>query len=228
MAIWIDNRELRSVIPKQLKRFGVEIAGYRNLIAGDYLVQGVETIPVERKDVHDYVNSLVSGRLNNELYKLSFNYPISLLVVEGFVEDVLIYGGVKRSAYFSSLVGSFIKKAPLGEGGIINLICVNSAYDTAQILRFMDEKLKSVDGMIRLPKAQKIPIRKEKQLLHSIACFPGIGEVRARDLLSHFGTYRNLVCASLKELEEVKGIGRKTAVLLYNLFNLYYEEGDKE
>jgi len=218
IMIWIDNREKRSIVPARLERMGVEVK-YANLPVADYIVQGLIEIPVERKAVNDYVASLVSGRLNNELYRLSYNYPYSLLIVEGFIDEVLLYRNIKRQNYFSSLVGSFIKTSQDGKSGIVHLITVSTPFDTALVLYYLDKKVASEEEMIRLPKAEKHKVPDEKRLVYIVASLPDIGEVKAEKLLNHFGNLKNLINASPQELMKVPGIGKKTAQKLYDLFN---------
>jgi excinuclease ABC subunit C len=40
---------------------------------------------------------------------------------------------------------------------------------------------------------------------------PGLGEVRRKALLRHFGSLKRLTAASVEEIVEVPGIGRRTA-----------------
>jgi Fanconi anemia group M protein len=53
---------------------------------------------------------------------------------------------------------------------------------------------------------------------------PGVSAVRARALLRHFRTLRNLFNASVERLMEVEGVGRKTAEKIYEVANLEYED----
>jgi len=40
---------------------------------------------------------------------------------------------------------------------------------------------------------------------------PGLGEVRRKALLKHFGSLKRLSAATVEEITEVPGIGRRTA-----------------
>jgi excinuclease ABC subunit C len=40
---------------------------------------------------------------------------------------------------------------------------------------------------------------------------PGLGEIRRKALLRHFGSLRRLAAASVEEIAEVPGVGRRTA-----------------
>ena len=64
--ILIDYREGQSDVPQELKNLGVPTT-MTTLEVGDYVVSGRENICVSRKECVDYVGSLTSGHLNNEL-----------------------------------------------------------------------------------------------------------------------------------------------------------------
>jgi excinuclease ABC subunit C len=54
--------------------------------------------------------------------------------------------------------------------------------------------------------------RRSKSMVESLLDdVPGLGEVRRRTLIKHFGSLRKLRAASVEELEQVPGIGRRTA-----------------
>lgn len=47
----------------------------------------------------------------------------------------------------------------------------------------------------------------------------GIGAKRKRDLLNYFGSVEEISQASLKDIEKVSGINKKTAEKIYNYFH---------
>jgi len=54
--------------------------------------------------------------------------------------------------------------------------------------------------------------RRSKSMVESLLDdVPGLGEVRRKTLIKHFGSLRKLRAASIEELEQVPGIGRRTA-----------------
>jgi len=52
----------------------------------------------------------------------------------------------------------------------------------------------------------------------------GIGPSRAISLLKHFKTIRNLSNASIEELAQVEGIGKITALKIFQVLNSAYQE----
>ncbi len=55
------------------------------------------------------------------------------------------------------------------------------------------------------------PKGKRKQQLFILQGLPGVGSERAEGLLNVFGSVKSVMMASNKELQEVKGIGKKIA-----------------
>jgi len=210
MTIVVDTREIPSGIPDLLKQLKVPIT-MAQLVHGDYWVG---SLPVSRKEVNDYVSSLTSGHLNTELYELSHGYGMSFLIVEGNITQALMGGGFSRDSYFSSLVGSAIKRAPDGAQGVINLISVDNKWDTALLLKHMHEKILS--GEQRLPKMERSAQGPEATLVYALAAYPGIGETRARNIVKKFDGLDSLLSASVESIAEVENIGEKTAQKFYD------------
>ena len=222
--IIIDTREKRSYVPKKLQDWNIPIT-FSVLEVGDYVCVGKENVVVSRKEVHDYVGSLTSGHLNNELYDMSRNYPYAILIVEGFVSEALMYRKLKRYNFFSSLVGSTLKRAPEGRQGVISVLCAETPFDTALILKFIHDKVTEEEGLIRKPVLQAIRWKPEERTVAILAAFEGVGEKRAQDILKHFGTLKAVCEASVEELMEVKGIGRRIAESIYNTWRSQWKGG---
>jgi len=216
--ILVDIRESKSPVPRFLDKLGAKYE-FVELEIGDYVVGEVV---VERKNVNDYVASLTSGRLANQLYQLSYHYPISVLIVEGYIDEVLYYRKIKRQTYISSLAGSLLKRAPEGERGIINLVMVTSPFDTAVFLKYLHEKWSK--GEPRLPViTKKKAVNEKERALMILSSLPGISEVRAEKLLNHFKSVKAVFNASTEELMRVEGIGRKTAESIYRIIRGVFE-----
>ena len=78
--IKVDVRENNGPIPSLLRSMNVKFDTVV-LEVGDYVVGDV--VCIERKEVGDYLNSLFDGRLHTQLYEMSRNYEVSVLIVEG-------------------------------------------------------------------------------------------------------------------------------------------------
>lgn len=224
--IFPDKRERNSIVPTQLENLKVPLT-YQMLDVGDYIISGSIDICAERKAIDDYVSSLISGRLNNELYNMSFNYPINILIVEGYIEEVLIERKIKRQSYLANLAGVLVKRSPEGESGFISIVMVSNPYDTALLLKYLHDRVTEEDGLVRLPRAQRMKVKPEKRVLYVASSLPTVSEKRGKDLLIEFKTLRNLANATIDELTEVSGIGGKTARKIYNIFNKEFKEEER-
>jgi ERCC4-type nuclease len=69
-----------------------------------------------------------------------------------------------------------------------------------------------------------VPKRAEPReaMLAVVEGLPGVGPERAEALLRKFGTLSALFSASAEELEQVEGVGEKTAKRLEELFRLKF------
>src|SRR5262249_44425498 len=53
--------------------------------------------------------------------------------------------------------------------------------------------------------------RSKRMISSSLDAVPGLGEVRRKALLRHFGSLKRLKAATVEEIVEVPGVGRRTA-----------------
>jgi excinuclease ABC subunit C len=61
--------------------------------------------------------------------------------------------------------------------------------------------------------------RKKRTIMSELDKIPGVGEVRKRALITHFGTIAKIRTANLPSLEQVKGIPPKLAQTVYDYFH---------
>lgn len=196
----------------------------RILEVGDYIISGKETVVVERKEVHDYISSLVDGRLNNELYNMSVNFNFGILLVEGFLTQALMYRKMKRQAYWASICGSFLKRASEGKEGLISIVCTEIPWDSALFLQELHNHLTTEEDLIRLPKIEKFRMSGDKVLLSVLMGIPSIGEVKAHNLMKRYRTLRNFLNCTRDDLLQVDGIGDVYAQRIMDALDKVYEE----
>jgi hypothetical protein len=80
-------------------------------------------------------------------------------------------------------------------------------------------------------RTDKKPVSLLEQQLFIIESLPNIGPVNAKALLEHFGSVGNVINASEKDLQEVEGIGKKTAENIRSVIDskyLYFKKEIKE
>lgn len=213
--IWISTNEKRAVSRiTELRKMGLQFS-WDNLPVGDLKID--ETI-VEVKEFNDYLKSLTSKHLNNQLVEMSHNCELSYLIIIGNPSEGLYNSNISRESFYSSIIGCSFQQASSGKQGIIITVNVENDYDFALCIKYLEKK--SAKGTPRLPQMQKIKWGYSDQAYHLLACIPGIGQTRARDILEHFKSVKNVACASTDELQQVNGIGRQLAGDIYLNFNL--------
>lgn len=221
--ILVDYREKNCIVPEELEKLGVPIK-FLQLEVGDYIVTGEENVCVERKDSKDYVSSLTSGHLNNQLVAMSKEYGFSILLVEGTISAALVDTGTRRHAFISSLVGSVMKRAPDGKSGTISVLPVDTPYDSALALKFIHDKNNNPEGLVRLPKLNPIRFSQDEIVLVMLMSVPGIGKKLATSILEEFHTLQNVANASQLELMGIPKIGKKKGGNVFKFFRFYYRD----
>ena len=206
--IFVDFREPGRIVEK-LKDLGLDVE-VRSLQVGDYLIKHSSyEILVERKDVNDFLNSIVDGRLFRQCHVLSTRYPLSFLAIVGDLDEILSERGFRRDAAIAAIVSIAAKNA---EGQIVPLLLRNED-DFCLALKAMDRRVREGEFRI-LPRLQ----RRENPKIAMLTAVPGIGEKKAEKLLEHFGSIHRIVNASVSELMRVEGIGEKKAREIYRFF----------
>jgi len=224
VMIYIDSHEPENVEHYFLSQFKDIELQRRHLEVGDYLVSVNDfEIAVERKEASDYVSSLESGRLQNQLYQLSTNYDISYLIVVGSVTEALIHSNLRREAFLSSLVGASLKRSPSGKQGQIITLMVETMSDFAGCVYFIHKKLEKGD-FDRRPVSFGSKSDVDSCLVTLYSCFPMVSVERAKRLAKRFPSLRAICNASVREIMEVEGIGKKTAEKIYEFINRYYDK----
>ena len=220
-----DYHEDQSPVPELIKRLGVPLTR-TELEVGDYVVQGEENIVIERKEAGDYVSSLKDGRLQTQLYELSTNYSYAILLVEGIVTRELMERKIKRQQLLSSLAGSILKRSPDGKQGVISLVNVDTPWDSALFLRFCHDKVTKEDGLVRTPALKAQKWKPEERTVSILAGFPGVGEVRAQNIMSRpqLNTLQKVMNAEVKDLVEADNVGPVVARDIYRLAREVYGE----
>lgn len=198
--IIIDTRE-----PDEIKEYVEEEDGEyeeEHLSTGDFLV--ANTI-IERKQYGDFIGRLTQSErdiwqqvltMSNAAEELGYDTE---LLFEGEWADALRWSDLTPKEA-TTAIGS-IKKMGVGT---VHLVGPRA---TAQYLVKLDDESSHDIGSIR--DTPSVP--DELMPRYLTEGFPGVGPSRARDLLDHFGTFKDIVNAEPDELTEVSGIGDATA-----------------
>lgn len=198
LLITVDSRESRCNVPTWLNRFGfqTEIA---ELPVGDYRIG--DDLAIERKDANDFALSVMDGRLFGQAELLASTFQHTAVIVEGDLAD--IYSRIEPEALagaLSSLVIFFR----------IPVITVRNEEATARLIGRLGKHATEGLGYEIALRAGK-PKHDGGLAQYLVEGLPGVGAETARRLIQHFGSASRVFGASKDELQQVRGIGAKTA-----------------
>ncbi len=210
VKITVDHREYRSNVVKKLSIKGANIES-NQLDVGDYVLSS--RIGVERKEVDDFLQSLIDGKLFKQVSRLRESYSRPVLIIEG--EGLLTKRNISHNAIFGSIVSIIVDFG-------IPILTTKNALETADLLYVMagrEQRDEKKDVAIRGGKTP-MSIKEKQQFL--IEGLPNVSAVLAKRLLDHFGNVRDIVNASEEELKEINGIGSNIASDINRLLTTQY------
>jgi ERCC4-related helicase len=208
--IIVDHREYRSTVTRFLSTKDILITP-QQLDVGDYVLS--TRIGVERKNVDDYLSSLLEGKLFHQMKQLRDSYSRPILIIEG--EGLLTRRNIGHTAIFGSIVSIIVDYG-------ISIITTKNPHETADFL-YVIAKREQLDHK------KDVAIRGEKWSMSlpehqqfMIEGLPNISVVLAKRLLHHFGSIYAIVNATEEELCQIQGIGKATAAEIIRLLHAEY------
>jgi len=212
--IVVDEREKNSSVHLYLRNMGVRVL-FRRLSVADYVLSG--DCAVERKNVKDFVKSIVDGRLFDQAYRLSQAYSRSSIIVEGDVK--LAYSSLKAGSksFWGALAYVWMVF------GVPSFFTLNERETAELIHALIKHEQGEVKKRIYIRSKPKLESLADRQLF-VVQSFPGVGPKLALRLLKTLGSIKNIVNASPAELSMIEGLGRQRAIQLVNFFNSMYRE----
>jgi len=198
--IVVDIHEKNSFVLANLIELGAETE-IKSLEIGDYVIGN--TI-VERKTAQDFVSSMLSRRLLEQLKNMC-QYENKFLIIEG--------KNRKEMSINPNAIRGMILSISLNFK--IPIIITENEKETADYLFLLAKQQAKQKTEINLH--SRIPRTREEQKKYILESFPGIGPATAKKLLEKFGTIKNIINSPKEELE--KEIGRKA-----DIFEIVNEE----
>jgi len=183
--ILIDQKEKNSLIISELieKKHPIEI---KNLPVADYIIGD---IAIERKTLNDFISSMLSKRLTEQLENLK-QFPKQLLILEGEEKRINIHPNAIRGMLLSIILDFQIP-----------IIYSKNEKETADFLILLDKKQNKPPNEISLVAKRKVnSIQEQQQII--LENFPGIGPSTAKTLLEKFKSLKNIFDSSEKKLIE--------------------------
>ena len=211
IKIIADHREEASGVIRELKDLGADVET-RQLKVGDFILS--DRVGVERKSVDDFLQSIVDKRLMPQAKFLRETFERPVLIIEG---KSLYY---RRAIHPNAIRGTL---AALAVDVGIPILPTRDEKETALILL-------AIARREQFPESREVAVRGEQKKLGLPECqrflvegLPGVSVVLAKRLLEHFGTVEKVMCASLEELQQVKGIGKEKAKEIRKVLTAIYE-----
>ena len=217
-VVFADTREGNSKVIRHLSEMEIDVK-VQAMAVGDYQVS--DEVVIERKTAKDFVDSIVDKRLFKQARSLMEEFKRPLIILEG---DDLYNGMINPNAIRGS-----IASIALDFG--ISIIPTRNAQDTAAMIKRIGIREQSGEKTPIQIRTDKKPVNLWEQQLFIIESLPNIGPVNAKNLLEHFGTVANIINASESQLQEVEGIGKKTAANIRKVVDskyLYFQNEIKE
>ncbi|MGA1873357.1 MAG: DEAD/DEAH box helicase [Thermoplasmatota archaeon] len=198
LTIEADQREMPSSVVESLIRNGFMVKPLP-LGEGDYRIS--ERVVVERKTAQDLSDSLVDGRLFDQIKRLRDSFDRPLLLVEG--DGPFGKRNIKRNAIYGAL-------ASITLDFNVPVMFTKSPEETAEFLMVLARR-EAKERKI----TPSVPTLKRGNMgdaqIRVLSGLPGISTMLAGRLLSNFGSLERIFSAEEEELVKVDGIGRRKA-----------------
>ncbi|ADT83993.1 DEAD/DEAH box helicase [Thermococcus barophilus] len=198
IVIYVDSRELKSQVPKYLKELGAHIE-VKTLDVGDYIVS--EDVAVERKSANDFIQSIIDGRLFDQVKRLTEAYARPVIIIEGQLYGI-------RNVHPNAIRGA-LAAVTIDWG--VPILFSTDAKETAQFIYLIAKREQE-------ERKKEVAVRSEKKALTLadrqrliVEGLPYVSATLAKRLLRHFGSVERVFTAKENELMEVEGIGEKIA-----------------
>ena len=210
----IDFREQRSGIVEELEKISGEFTfQIAQLETGDYWIG--DRIVVERKTLSDFLNSIKTGRIFQQGYRMAQSGKNALIILEGNKSDI-VYCSMSRQAVQGAMIHLSVF---LG----IPIVRSINICETASLL----VDICSQSQRMELPRPKTILhglpgiriSKKQRQKLFFLQNLPGIGAKKGFALLGTFGTIENILNAPPPDLMKVKGIGNRLSNRIFAIFH---------
>ena len=210
----IDFREKGSGIFDELRKINNQLEFMLcNLETGDYWVN--DKIIVERKTLTDFLESIKTGRIFQQAYRMSQTEMNGLIILEGD-KSTVDSSGMSRKAVQGALIHLTVF---IG----VPVIRSKDIHETASLLidllsQCQRQELPRKREIIPGVKGIKLN-KKQRQKLSIIQNLPGIGIKKGLALLKYFSTFEKILKAVPEDLIKVKGIGNKLGNHIYSILH---------
>jgi len=204
--LFIDNREksgLEDLVKKYCDKKGLMHQTKQNLIT-DY---AFNSVGIEAKSVQDYMSSMMSGHLEQQLQNLDDNYNQGILLIWGTLDQYLaqaVKSGRKipYGRAWSSWIGSLARYSIDFDVNIITL------PDRSSAARYICKRFEK-DGTLRSSSTYRV-LRKtsSEDMRVDVLRAAGASATIAKNLLDEFGSIAEISSLPINEMTTLAGLGK--------------------
>ena len=212
LKIIADHREYRSNVVRNLVVKGTSVEP-QQLDVGDYVLSS--RIGVERKNVDDFLESLIDGKLFKQMAQLRDAYSRPVLILEG--DNLLTKRNINHNAIFGSLASITVDFG-------IPILSTKDARETADLLNVIAKREQREDKKEVAVRGEKTQMSLRERQQFIVEGLPNVSAVIAKRLLAHFSSIKDIANATEEELQEVQGVGKNIASEITKLLNANYLE----
>jgi len=215
IIIFVDTREQASNVVRELSKREDVFIKVKQLELGDYVLS--DQVIVERKTVEDFLQSMIDGRLFNQLVDMASNYEKPLMLIEGRQEEIYALRNIHGNAIKGALTSIALDYH-------VPIIFTKDLEESVSFLYLIAKREQlGKDRDIRLRIGRKGLTQNELQQF-IVESLPLIGPTMAKSLLKHFGSIRKLFLASEEKLQKVENIGEKKASEIRKIIDAEWKE----
>jgi len=177
---------------------------------GDFIIS--EDVVVELKNVPDFVNSLVDGRLFSQAKELKENFVKPIYLIEGDLSNLFEIRNVHPNAIRAAMISLLLDYQ-------IPFLFSDSEIETANILfSLIKREQKEGNKSVGLRGSKRVWTLEEKQQF-LIEGLPLVGPKLAKSLLREFRSPINILSASEEDMLSVDKLGPKKYKLIRDVLD---------
>ncbi len=211
IKIFADYREKTTGTVKELVELGVSVK-LEMLTSADYILSS--RVGVELKTANDFVDSIVDGRLLEQLKTLKKSFERPIIMIQG-TQDLYALRNVHPNA-----IRGMLGTIAVSYG--IPILYAKDEKDSAALLLSIAKREQDDDKKDFSPHADKKPMTTKEQQEYLVSCLPSVGPNLAKELLKRFGSVQAIFMATEEGLKKTPGIGDKIAKAIRELSTRSY------
>jgi Fanconi anemia group M protein len=211
VKIFADYREKSTGVVKRLAEENISLR-LEMLNSADYILSS--RVGVELKTVPDFVNSIIDGRLLDQLKSLKKNFERPIIILQG-KEDIYAVRNIHPNAIRGML-------ATISTSYGIPIVHTKDDNDSAQFLIAVAKREQDKSQKEFSPHADRKPMTPKEQQEYIVSALPTVGPSLARTLLENLGSINAIFTASEEELKQISGVGEKIAKAIRKIIGEKY------